>query len=963
MDRYLLLRVKNLGNYIILICLLLMQEYGTAQINAKVYQDSIFNKYATKLNQPYTTDRYYYVMKWEGASPQDSRIIRQLDERMAIIEVNSLEKFASLKQQTKIALATDQWKFSSSAGSQFEKNNKEQQFILSSLNTDALLNLLQYMKGQVKIISVDYPSHSVVVKTTGRFLKDKLLPLKELIFVDVRAEPHSEINIIGYNRSFHGLNAVDYSIPGVNGKNIVTGVKEQKMEENDLDLYKRVLPSSLAASGITNHATVISTIIGGAGNSFYDGRGIAYGCKFFPSSFANLFADDAATLNASKVTVQNHSYGTVIQQFYGAEAVSYDVQTWQNKNLLHVFSAGNMGASFASDGRYANITGYANLTGNFKMAKNIMTVGAIDNKGNVSLESSAGPLYDGRLAPQLIALGPNGTSDAAAIVSGTIAVMQQVYADSNNQSLPMASLMKAVLYNATEDLYRTGIDYKTGYGLLNSYAAIKAIQQKEYDGGTLAQNQQWTKTITVLPNAAQLKVTLTWTDSAATVNNNKALINDLDLEVQEISTGTVNKPWVLSSIASIDSLAKLPTRKRDSLNTAEQVSLQLPAAGNYQVKVIGTSVSNSSLPFHIAYHTDTLNTFTFTSPQHASDVNRAEDVNLVIRWGTFLSDTNQTGNLFISYNKGTDWQLLKQSLKIYSNQYQWSIKDTSSTAIFKMETSFGNFLSKDFIISKVNRPSVDFLCIDSFQLSWNKHVYASAYKVYTLTDSAYLKHILTVTDTVVVMKRSAYPSLVYAVEPVLSNNLPASRSIAFDITIQGVKCFYKTFYYDLQDENKLNLVLELSPASYVDSVFFEQLSSAGQWLQTIGNAKVFANTSIYHQLASDLPNGTSYWRARIKLKTGTILYTEIISALTSGKKYILFYPNPTRRNGLLTFVLQQGLPSDSKLQLFDITGRLLKSYGEIPNSIDLRSLTPGMFIYKLFTSDNRLLETGKLVIQ
>jgi hypothetical protein len=155
------------------------------------------------------------------------------------------------------------------------------------------------------------------------------------------------------------------------------------MDETDLDLHKRVLGSSIASTNVTNHATVISTIIGGAGNSFYDGRGIAYGCKFFSSSFEDLFADDAAILNANNVTVQNHSYGTIIQQFYGAEAVSYDEHAWQDKNFIHVFSAGNDGMSFAADGRYANIPGYANLTGNFKMAKNIITVGAIDNKGNI----------------------------------------------------------------------------------------------------------------------------------------------------------------------------------------------------------------------------------------------------------------------------------------------------------------------------------------------------------------------------------------------------------------------------------------------------------------------------------------------------------------------------------------------------------------------------------------------------
>lgn len=926
--------------------------------------DSLFKKNTDTITRLFTPIKPYYIISWETRIPKNVKLIRQLNEKTAIVTINDEATWHSLKKQTRIAPANNQWKFSPTAKKQTNKNNTEQQtWLLTALSLDSLLTALQPLTSQLTIQSVDKPSRTVLVRTTPQFVTEQLLSLKEIIFIDRRAEPHTETGIIGYNRSFHGINAVDYSIPGANGKNIVAGVKEQKMEEADLDLYKRVMASSIAASDKSNHATVISSIIGGAGNSFYDGRGIAYGCIFFPSSFDNLFADDAAILNASKVTVQNHSYGTIVQQFYGAEAVSYDALTWSNKNYIPVFSAGNQGSSFATDGPYANIPGYANLTGNFKMAKNVITVGAIDNKGNIAAESSTGPLYDGRIAPQLIALGPNGSSDAAAVVSGTIAVMQQVYADSNNQVLPAASLIKAVLYNSAEDIYNTGIDYKTGYGLLNSYASIKAIQQKQYDGNTISQDEVWTKSIIIPANGAQLKVTLAWTDTAAIVNNNKAITSDPDLEVIELNTGTIYKPWVLNAAAHIDSLAKQSTRQRDSLNTAEQVSIQLPAAGNYQLRVRGTGIPTASLPFHIAWHMDTLNTFHFTSPQHASDVNRDEDPDLFIRWKTFVADTNQTGNLYISYNRGVDWQLLQASHKLYSNQYSWTIKDTNSTAVLRMQTGFGDFLSNEFIISKVLRPRVDFICTDSFSLSWNKHVYADSYKIFALTDSPYLKHILTVTDTFSVMNRTAYPWLVYAVEPVLNNTIPASRSIALNITLQGVTCFYKTFYYNLLDQNKLDLVLELSAPAYVDSVYFERITPNGQVQQIHGAIKVNGTNFIYHQLVNDVPAGSTYWRARIKLKSGAVIYTDMFTVLTSGQRYIVFYPNPVRRNSMLTYVLQQGIPNNSQLQLFDMNGRLLRKFSEMPGSIDVSAFAAGMIIYKLISVDGKVLERGKIIVQ
>jgi len=843
-----------------------------------------------------------------------------------------------------------------------KEQDKEQRFTIAGTGTSELISALKNIITPLQVVQVNEASHAVVIKTSLRTVLDKILPLKEVIFADRPLTAHTEIAIIGYNRSFHGINAVDYSIPGANGKNIIVGVKEQSMESADLDLYKRVLPSSAASASVTSHATVISSIIGGAGNSFYDGRGIANGCKFFPSTFDNLFADDATLLNNNKVTVQNHSYGTVIQQFYGAEAVSYDALTWNNKNIVPVFSAGNQGTAAAATGTYSGIAGFANLTGNFKMAKNIISVGAVDNKGVIAPESSAGPLYDGRIAPQLTALGPNGTSDAAAMVSGAIAVMQQVYADSNSQALPPASLVKALLYNNADDIYTKGIDFKTGYGLLNSYAAVKAVQQKKYDGAVLAQGQSWSKNLTLPASIAQLKITLSWTDSIAALNNSKALLNDLDLEVQEMSSGTIYKPWCLSTAARADSLAKEPIRKRDSLNTSEQVSIALPSAGVYQVRVTATSLANTLVPFHIAYRTDTLNTFQFTSPQHASDVNPEEDPELRIRWTTFVADTNQAGNLYISYNSGAAWQPLKANHKIYTNQYLWPIKDTASRAILKMETSFGNFLSKEFIISKVIRPQVDFLCNDSFRLSWNKHIYANGYTIFCLTDSAYLKPILTVTDSFVVMNRSLYPSLVYAVEPLPGNGIPAARSIASNITLQGVQCFYKTFYHTLQDGNQLRLILELSAPSFVDSIYFEQVTASGQILKNYEGKKVTAPGAVYDQLINDAPSGTSHWRARLRMKNGSTLYTDIIDVLTSGKKYIVFYPNPVSRNSSLNYVTQQGLPPGSQLQFFDLAGRLLRTCSP-PDNVDVSKWSAGMVLYKLLSPTNQLLETGKLLIQ
>ena len=942
------------------ICFLLVQFAG-AQANQDKQREKHANYRASKDVPAFNPKKPFYLISWNGHKPDSIRVFRQLDDSSAIIMIQSPEEMATLLKRGEIQAANDQWKLSPDLQVQIKKFNREQEYILTATSLEELIIILKTISG-VRILSQNKPSASVVISTTPLIFQEKILPLKELIFADARPLPKPEVAIIGYNRSFHGLSAVDYALPGANGKNIVVGVKEQRMQEADLDLYKRVLPSTLAAGNITTHATVVSTIIGGAGNSFYNGRGIAWGCRFFPSSFDNLFADDPAVLQSAGVSVQNHSYGTVIQSFYGAEALSYDAQTWANKNFVHVFSAGNQGTAAASTGPYAGLTGYANITGNFKSAKNVITVGAIDNKNNIAPESSCGPLFDGRMAPQLIALGPNGTSDAAALVTGTVAVLQQVFKDSNNNNLPAASLVKAVLFNSADDIHLPGIDHKTGYGLLNSFEAIRTVREKRVDGATLSQGQQWSKTISLPTGITQFKLTLSWTDSAAQVNTSRSLINDLDLSLVEPLTGNIYYPWVLSKAANADSLKRQSARGRDSIHTAEQISMASPVAGNWLIRVNGTKVINGPIPFHIAFAADTLQSFQFTSPQHTSDVNREENPLLDIRWKTFVADTNQTGNLYISYNNGTNWQLIKSGQKLYTNFYPWPIRDSSSKALLRMETSFGNFYSKEFMIHPVVRPQIDFLCTDSLGLSWKKHLDAVGYHIYALTDSAYLKKLYTVTDTFTVIRNNQFPQRVFAVEPILSTGIPAARSLAFEVGLQGVQCFYRTFYYSMQDGNVLDLVLELSAPAYTDSIYYEWIGAGGQLLRVVAAAKTGSSFE-YHYQVKDIPQGTSYWRARIRLRSGAMVYTEIISVLSSGQKKILFYPNPASREAPMNWVLQQGTPASSRLQLFDMGGHKLADYPELPPSLNLRGLAKGYYVYKLLGSNGSLMETGKILLQ
>jgi hypothetical protein len=928
------------------------------------WQDSIRHKFERITSEGFNASHPYYIAEGSVKDLTPAQVIRTLPADLNVIYISSPNQLELISRHSKLIPANDEWKLSPSLENKIRTtSNVQQKFILTGTGINELIQVLTPFEKDLEIITVDTPSHSIVVKAKRDFIHTVVQPLKQVLFIDIPATPHVESNIIGYDRSFHGINDVDYLMTGANGNQIVAGVKEQDVDPLDFDLQKRVLPSPLAYGNTSFHATVIASIIGGAGNSSYNGRGIAWGSNIFPSSYSNLFADDENILKSNKVSVQNHSYGTIVQQFYGAEAVSYDALVWENKYFLPVFSAGNDGEAAATEGQYKNIPGFANLTGNFKMAKNILTVAAADNQSGIPSKSSAGPTYDGRLAPQITALGPSGTSDAAAMVTGAIAVLQQVYADEHNGEMPPASLVKALLFTTAEDIHTAGIDYKTGYGLLNSYEAVKLLKEKHYDGSTIDNGQLWTSDINLPSNVAQFKLTLSWTDTTASANNIKAIVNDLDLEVVDHNTGTVYLPWVLSTVANKDSLSAPPIRKRDSLNTSEQVSIQLPAApGTYQVRVKGRSVLSSHLPFNIAWKIDTLNSFMFTSPVHASDLHNRNTTTTPVKWKTFVRDSNEKADLYISYNKGTDYQLLQPSIRLTGKKYDWQVKDTTAPAVLKMHTAFGDFLSTPFMISKPTKVALEYNCTDSFRLLWNPNKLATSYRVYTLGDSPYLQPILTVQDSFVVMKHSQFPGQVYGVEPLLNNSLTDARSSSLNISQQGIDCFYRSFYSELLDGNQLKLVLQLSTAGYADSISFERLTQAGEVLKTYGAVLVSGNTLEFNTLVSDPPTGVSYWRARIKLKNGAIVYTNTIEALTSGEKNILFYPNPARSSTGISWVIRQGIPASSQLYLYDLTGRLLRKYTELPNKIEVSSLPAGVIIFKVFDTDTHTYATGKLVI-
>ena len=684
-----------------------------------------------------------------------------------------------------------------------EKVSPSLKLLLSEKPSDSISVVLsfkrapQQLKNIGRILYQHYSSGTIVLKTSIASLQ-QLLKDEVVLFADRLRTPREEITTGAYDLSANRINLAHHLYKSYRGDLINTSVKEQKLDTTDIDFKGRYFNSGVAASTNSSHASFMGTILGGGANSSPFAKGVAWGAQITSSSFTNLFPDPDEVYTKFPISVQNHSYGTGIENFYGNDAAAYDMSVVKNSFLVHVFSAGNQGTSTPSNGVYTGISGFANLTGSFKMAKNIITVGHIDSVYNVLPPSSKGPAYDGRVKPELVAFGEDGSSGAAAMVSGSAALVQDAY-KSMKGSLPPASFVKAVLLNSAEDVGAKEIDFSSGYGSLNTAAAIKTVLEENFIEDAISQNGTKTYSFTVPAATAKFKLTLVWTDTAAIPNAAKALVNDLDAVLKFNSTGQEWQPWVLSHAAHKDSSAISAVRKKDTLNNVEQISIEDPQPGTYNLEVKGSRVISASQSFSVAYQVDTVNSFIWTYPT-GSDILNAGQTN-ILRW-----QTNSTGNASIEYSvNGNTWNTITTTADVTKQYYKWKMPDTVTTALLRMNIPAltAPFVSDTFPVSRSTDLEVGYNCPDSFMLFWNEAP-VNNYQVYVLGEK-YLEPLISITDTFKVFKKTQHPDLFYSVAPFI-NGKAGQRSYTVNYTLQGVDCYFRTFYGFL-DGNRLYLQL------------------------------------------------------------------------------------------------------------------------------------------------------------
>jgi hypothetical protein len=903
--------------------------------------EAISSIYKASISVPQNaTSKQYYLVKFKEPAHIDNRkykILKRLSYNYYVVSATS-----AIKSDSNIVsnnAATPLWKASDNLAKNWKQHPGRTQAIevaVTAIN-DTVLNHIK------KTGSVTGQTGNLVHLNIKLENLPALLQQDYIIFANEVRRPHEELAISDIDLGLNNASAIKAEFPAITGLGINVSVKEDRYD-NDLDLLGRSFTSFQTSDITSGHATTMATLIGGNGNSYIKGLGTAPEVKFTSSSFAQLMPDSTPIFKSFRISVQNHSYGTGIENYYGAESAAYDQQIFETDSLVHVFSSGNIGTSTPESGVYNGISGVANLSGDFKQAKNVLVVGGTNRTGDPESLSSAGPTYDGRVKPELIADGEDGTSGAAALVSGTVALLQQAYKTQYKQ-LPSSALIKSVLINSADEIGPQVPQHKTGYGSLNALEALRTINGKRFIAGSVTNAAQAVYPITVPVNCGELKVSLVWNDPAAPVNAASALVNDLDLTVTTPS-GQQILPWVLSSFPSADSLAAPAKRQTDTLNNTEQVSLQNPAAGTYIVHVKGRRVTAGIQKFYVAHQEIIANRFEWIYPSTGDQLFAGEDNYL--RWQSSFNIT--TGTISISFDHGLTWQAINNTA-LKNRYYTWTAPGVFTKATLKMDIGSQTFISGEFSISKPLTLNVGYKCSSGTLLQWQPQP-GTGYTIYTFKDNL-LQKLASTTDTSFIIPVQQQTLNYYAVSAT-GNGFEGIKSYTIDATTQGVGCYVKTLLANVVN-NTVVLNLQLGSVYNLKSITWEKTTPAGQYI-TLNTIPV--STTVDYTYTDNNPRqGKQYYRAKLTTTNGDTIYSNIADAVYLQPNQFVIYPNPVA--GQINII--SGDINNYEFKLYSTDGKLnmVKSINELQNTIPVK-LIAGVYVYTI-ELNGKVVYNGKLI--
>jgi hypothetical protein len=580
--------------------------------------------------------------------------------------------------------------------------------------------------------------------------------------------------------------------PGLTGQNVVVGMGDDGRVDHVDNGYNEEGQNYNSSY----HATHVAGTIVGAGVVNPIMRGFAYKATLLVDYFNTIIYRAPDYYRTKRMVLTNNSYGAGSYCVpYSGEYSGYcgqvDQQALDYPNMLHVFAAGNSGGLIC--GNYP--AGYRAIDNSFQAGKNVITVGGTSHDG-LTNKFSRGPVNDGRLKPEIAAIGNSmvstvfdnlyggnqGTSMAAPQITGGLALMVERYRQQNGDQDPPGDLLKAILCNTATDIQTKGPDFSTGFGWMNLKRAIDVIDAKSYKAGTLEQDGEQTYEINLDREAYDFKIMLYWHDRPSSYYTLKNLVNDLDLTVQG-PDGSNYDPLVLDTSATG---VTLPAKMgKDHLNNIEQVVIDHALPGRYFIKIKGYKIPFGPQPFKLVYNWS-LPGLKLLQPLGGEQWKPGET------HGIFWEDAGRNADNYqfdYSLDNGANWVTITGLTGSY-NRMDWTLPAVQSTQAKIRMTNLNTGetrVSPPFVILPEINFNIGATCAGEINVNWTKPAGVDSVAILLFTGNAYSQVAITNASSFVIRGLRSGPNYWVTLQPIVNGQI-GERSIAKALKTPATVC-------------------------------------------------------------------------------------------------------------------------------------------------------------------------------
>jgi len=656
--------------------------------------------------------------------------------------------------------------------------------------------------GAVVVPEKIQPPHVIFVRASNAATLNRLAALP---FVSYLASQPMKPRPLNYNnRAAQGADALGSgSGRNLQGDGIVVGVGDNSSPYTHVDFTGRLIDRMSAP--VSGHGTHTSGSVAGGGIYGPLYTGMAPHSTIVSQFYSDVLANAPVYLNDYNMQLTNNSYTNYDYgcQFDGEyDALSYytDAQMYSYPALLHVFASGNDGGYTCSP--YP--PQYATIKSGFQTAKNAISVGNIDqayvDPHPLNGGSSCGPVSDGRIKPELVAGGtevystlPNnnygadyGTSMACPAVTGTLALVVQRFRQIYGGD-PYAMLIKALACNTADDMGNPGPDYLYGFGSLNGRAAVECMEASQFAMSTsgIPNGAHASLPIPVPAGLQQVRIMLYWPDYPAAPFSASALVNNLDLTVTDAS-GTLHHPLILDP--SSGGVQNAAVEGVDNLNNIEQVVVNVPAGGTFNINIAGTSVPYGPQPFVVTWQF-IQPSVKVESPYGGETLLTGE--NHIIRWNAYGGDPN-TFKVEFSPDNGATWSLIQDNIPSTQHDLVWTTPSAATTQarirVTRNGTAYSGVSTYSFVI--LDAPAHVFAtntCKGYVQITWSGVTGADNYDIMQLKGGTMQKIDASTTGTYNIAGLNPDSTYWFAVRPTMAG-VPGRRSYGVNVQPSGGAC-------------------------------------------------------------------------------------------------------------------------------------------------------------------------------